>query len=89
MMDPRTLTPAKLNRELDTLRVKYSACNSDLIALGYGELPFSEIRKRATETPVFTRCVEILDRERALRDEIIARVGAPHPYMPNGAKRRQ
>jgi hypothetical protein len=90
--DPRAMTPAQINRELDTLSRQSSSLNDALLAAGRGnERTFDLIARGRLPgaEPLAAGIAAVAARSRALHDEIVGRYGPGAPSrLPHGFKRR-
>ena len=88
--DPRTMTPAQVNHELDKLSILSSRVNDAMIAAGRGSWKWEEVSNAARQgDPLSLDAVAINARERELHIEIEARQGpSMRSRMLPGMKRR-
>jgi hypothetical protein len=86
--DPKTMTPAEINRELDQIDKKRSELNDEFIEAGRGSETVNETWKK--DDPLALRYKELSNRHGDLQREIYARYGPGAPSrMPKGFKRRR
>lgn len=85
--DPKTMTPAQINREIDKLGERDSVLGQKMIDAGRGyERPSEYLRM---EDPLSRELRTVSDRRAALRLEIEMRYGPGAPRrLPPGFKRR-
>jgi len=86
--DPKTMTPAEINRELDQIDKKRSKLNDEFIEAGRGSETVNETWKK--DDPLALRYKELSNRHGDLQREIYARYGPGAPSrMPKGFARRR
>jgi len=69
------MTNTQIVRRAQALEVRISKLNNKICDLGFGYMPYSELRASAHQSTTIPKLIKLLDEKHALRMEADARYG--------------